>query len=145
MYLCRNAKVTLTVNLSVRFGLFNRALGKIVDIIYLNGKRPTTDLPDVIMVKFDTYTGPPFIDSKPQIIPIVPVERKLDCNCHCCKRKTIPLRLGWATSVHSCQGITVGPKESSRYIVINPGTRSFESKNPGGLFVLLSRAKSAGS
>ena len=40
--------------------------------------------------------------------------------------------------------MTIGDGESSRYIVINPGTRKFESLNPGALFVALSTAKTAG-
>ena len=47
-------------------------------------------------------------------------------------------------TLHGCQGIQVGTGESNRYIVINPGTRQFESRNPGALFVALSRAKSVG-
>ena len=89
MYLCRNAKVTLTVSLSVHHGLFNRDPGKIVDVIYLNGKRPKTDLPDVVMIDFDTYTGPSFIDTKPKIVPIVPVERNLQA-----QDNTSPFRMG---------------------------------------------------
>ena len=95
LYLCRNAKVTLTMNLSVPFGLYNGASGTVVDIIYNNGKRPPDSLPDVVMVMFPKYTGPAFISSQPQIIPIVPIDRRLDCPCRYCKRKQIPLRLGW--------------------------------------------------
>jgi hypothetical protein len=40
--------------------------------------------------------------------------------------------------------MTVGKGQHNRYIVIHPGTTSFESKNPGALCVALSRAKSAG-
>jgi hypothetical protein len=40
--------------------------------------------------------------------------------------------------------MTIGDGESSRYIVINPGTRKFESLNPGALFVALSRTKYIG-
>ena len=40
--------------------------------------------------------------------------------------------------------MTIGEGQASRYIIINPGTRSFESRNPGALFVALSRAKSSG-
>jgi hypothetical protein len=40
--------------------------------------------------------------------------------------------------------MTNGDGVSSRYIVINPGTRKFESLNPGAFFVALSRAKTAG-
>ena len=144
LYLCKNAKVTLTANLSVKCGLFNRAPGTVVDIIYLNGKKPQDSLPDVVMVEFSTYNGPPFIQDKPKLIPIVPIERHVDCNCFSCKRKQTPLRLGWAASIHSCQGLTVGIGETNRYIIIDPGTKAFESRSPGALFVALSRAKSAG-
>jgi hypothetical protein len=71
--------------------------------------------------------------------------RKIDCNCCGCRRKQIPLRLGWASTIHKCQGMTIGKGEPYSYIIINPGIRSFESRNPGALFVALSRAKSAGN
>jgi hypothetical protein len=32
------------------------------------------------MVQFDNYSGPPFIEENPTIVPIVPVERKIDMN-----------------------------------------------------------------
>jgi hypothetical protein len=47
-------------------------------------------------------------------------------------------------SLHKRQGMTIGQGEPFNYIVINPGTMSFESRNPGALFVALSRPKSAG-
>ncbi|CAG2185619.1 PIF1 [Mytilus edulis] len=145
LYLCKSAKVMLSVNLCVPFGLFNGAIGNIVDIIYLNDKRPDDSLPDAVMVEFHSYTGPAFIEQNPKLVPIVPVERKLDCSCNCCRRKQIPLRLGWASTIHRCQGMTIGKGEPNSYIVINPGTRAFESRTPGALFVALSRAKSAGN
>ena len=40
--------------------------------------------------------------------------------------------------------MTIELGETYRYYVIHPGTRSFESKTPGTLFVALSRAKSTG-
>ncbi|CAC5388042.1 unnamed protein product [Mytilus coruscus] len=145
LYLCKSAKVMLSVNICVPYGLFNGAIGNFVDIIYLNEKRPDDSLPDAIMVEFHSYTGPAFIEQNPKLVPIVPVERKLDCSCNCCRRKQIPLRLGWASTIHRCQGMTIGKGEPNSYIVINPGTRAFESKTPGALFVALSRAKSAGN
>ena len=62
----------------------------------------------------------------------------------CLQRKQVPLRLGWGSTIHRCQGMTIGKGESSKYTVIDPGTKQFESRNPGALFVALSRAKSAG-
>ena len=38
----------------------------------------------------------------------------------------------------------MGVGEAFRYVVIHPGKHDFEAKNPGALFVALSRAKSAG-
>ena len=40
--------------------------------------------------------------------------------------------------------MNVGTGEAFRYVVIHPGKHAFEAKNPGALFVALSRAKSAG-
>ena len=40
--------------------------------------------------------------------------------------------------------MTIGEEEASRYIVIHPGTRAFESRNPGAMYVALSRAKCSG-
>ena len=145
LYLCKGAKVMLTANLNVHYGLFNGSMGTVVDIIYLEGRNPTNALPDVVMVKFQKYTGPAFIQNEPNLVPLVPIERKIDCRCFSCKRTQIPLRLGWGTTIHRCQGMTIGENEANRYIVINPGSQSFESRNPGALFVALSRARSAGS
>ena len=124
---------------------FHAGLGpKIHFGILTNGKSPQDGLPSLIMVEFTNYKGPAFIAQNPKFIPIVPIQRTIDCSCHFCKRTYIPLRLGWATTIHRCQGMTIATGETNRYIVINPGTRKFEARNPGALFVALSRARSAG-
>jgi hypothetical protein len=92
IFLCKNAKVMLTTNLCVHFGLLNGANGTIIDLISKNENRPANSLTDVVMVQFDNNSGPPFIEENPRIVPIVPVERKIDCNCCGCRRKQIPLR-----------------------------------------------------
>ena len=143
LFISKNAKVMLSVNLCVQYGLFNGAMGIVRDILYKDNTKPP-GLPDVVLVEFPGYTGPPFIPDNPKLVPINPVERRMDCVCHCCKRKQIPLRLGWATTIHKCQGMTIGEGETNRFIIISPGTKSFESKSPGSLFVALSRAKTAG-
>ncbi|KAL9956688.1 hypothetical protein ACROYT_G038207 [Oculina patagonica] len=146
LYLCRDSKVMLTVNLKAAWGLYNGAVGTVVDIVYKDGCRPTDDpppLPDVVFVRFAGYKGPPYIDDDPTLVPIVPVVRSTDCACRC-KRSQVPFRLSWGTTIHKCQGLTVGSGEAFRYVVIHPGKHDFEAKNPGALFVALSRAKSAG-
>ena len=140
LFLCKSAKVMFSVNLCVPY-----FTGKIVDIIYLNGKRPENLLPDAVMVEFETYKGPAFIQENSKVVPIFPVDSKHDCPCNSCYRKHILLKLGWATTIHKCQGMTIGQGEPFNYIVINPGAMSFESRNHGALLVALSRAKSAGS
>ncbi len=144
LHLCKEAKVMLTTNLITKFGLFNGSVGTVKDILYLHGRNPSSGLPDIVMVEFVKYSGPPFMKSRPKLVPIIPIERKIDCHCSC-KRKQIPLRLGWGTTIHRCQGMTIGEGQGSRFIIISPGTKSFESRNPGAFFVALSRAKSAGS
>lgn len=134
----------LTTNLNVKCELFNGSPGIVVDILYPKGTYPKDCQPTAVMVEFEKYTGSPFISSNSKIVPITPIQRKQDCSCHGCKRTQIPLRLGWGTTIHKCQGMTIGEGESNRYIVINPGSRKFESNNPGALFVALSRAKTAG-
>ena len=40
--------------------------------------------------------------------------------------------------------MAVGKGEASSYVVTDPGTTQFESKNPGALYVALLRAKTGG-
>ena len=49
--------------------------------------------------------------------PIVPIERKWGKNK---SRKMIPLRLGWASTIHSVQGLSIKKK-----VIINLGMREF--------------------
>ena len=146
LYLCRDSQVMLVANLNASWGLYNGAVGTVVDILYKDGCRPTDDptpLPDVVFVRFPGYKGPPYLNEDPTVVPIVPVSRSTDCTCRC-KRLQVPLRLAWGKTIHKCQGMTVGDGEAFRYVVIHPGKHDFEVKNPGALFVALSRTKSAG-
>ena len=146
LYLCRDSKVMLVTNIKAEWGLFNGAVGTVVDVVYLGGQRPTDDpspQPDFVLVNFSGYRGPAFLEDHPTIVPIVPISRTTECGCRC-KRLQIPLRLSWGTTIHKCQGMTVGEGEAFRYVVIHPGNHAFEAKNPGAFYVALSRAKSAG-
>ena len=69
----------LTCNLNVKFGLFNCSSGTVMDIIYLVGKFPKDCHPICVMVEFQQYTGLPFIQENPKLVPITPVQRKVDC------------------------------------------------------------------
>ena len=41
--------------------------------------------------------------------------------------------------------MTIGEGEINKYVIIHHGTRSFQSRAPGALYVALSRAKTAGN
>ena len=142
LYICVGCKVMLTCNLNVKFCLFNGSSRTVMDIIYPSGKFPKDGLPICVMVEFQQYTGPPFIEENPKLV-LTPVQRKVDCFCYECKIIQIPLRLGWGTTIHRCQGMTIGDGESSRYIVINPGTRKFESLKPRCSFCCLVKSKNS--
>lgn len=123
LYLCRDSKVMLVVNLKADWGLYNGAIGTVVDIVYKDGRRPTDDpapLPDVVLVRFPGYWGPPYINEDPTVVPIVPVSRSTECACRC-KCLQVLLRLAWGTTIHKCQGMTVGTGEAFRYVVVHPG------------------------
>ena len=84
LYLCRESKVMLMVNLKATWGLFNGAVGTVMDTLYNAGSRPTDDpapLPDVVFVRFAGYKGPPYMEEDPTLVPIVPVSRCTDCLC----------------------------------------------------------------
>ena len=87
VFISKDAQVMLIYNLHVEFGLFNGAIGKVVDIIYKNGHRPPDCFPDAVMVKFHSYTSPSFIKEEPKVVPIVRVSRKIDYKCRYCTRK----------------------------------------------------------
>ena len=113
------------------WGLFNGAVGTVVDIVYKDGRRPTDDpapVPDVVLVRFSGYKGPPYINEDPTVVPIVPVSRSTDYACRC-KRLQVPLRLAWGTTFHKCQGMNVGDGEAFRYVVAHPEDHGFEARN----------------
>ena len=98
LYICKGAKVMLTCNLNVPLGLFNGTPGTIVDIIYPPNKFPQDGFPLAVIIDFPKYSGPAFMEENTHLVPIPVVERRLECGC--CKRKQLPLRLGWGTTLH---------------------------------------------
>ncbi|KAI3935331.1 hypothetical protein MKW98_027151 [Papaver atlanticum] len=43
--LSKGARVMLCKNLSTQYGLVNGSMGTVVDVLYLNGKKPPLDMP----------------------------------------------------------------------------------------------------
>ena len=114
LYLCRDSKVMLVANLKASWGLYNEAVGTVVDLLYKDGCRPTDDptsLPDVVFVRSKGYKCSPYINEDPTVVRIVPVSRSTDYTSRC-KRLQVPLRLTWGTTIHKCQGMTVGDERA---------------------------------
>lgn len=62
LFVGREASVMLTMNLWAEVGLCNGATGRVIDIVYADNHSPPS-LPIAVIVKFDHYTGPSFIDT----------------------------------------------------------------------------------
>jgi hypothetical protein len=144
--LCRDTMVEITkVNIEPTWGLFNGAIGTLVDIIFRQGEYPNEGhLPTVVVVDLKHYRGPIWDKDNPTHVPIVPIQRRYKPMC--CTRKQIPLQIAWAKTIHSLQGHNAGPTakhqtpNAIQRIVIRLGERTDETLNPGLTFVAVSRA-----
>ena len=123
LLISNNSRVMLTTNLWVEAGLVNGALGYIRKIIYRPESKPP-EPPTYVLVEFDNYSGLPFQDDQPNIVPIIPIQRG--------RTLQLPLRLAWALTIHKSQGLTL----SKATIDIGPRERT------GLTFVAISRVKS---
>ena len=71
IFLARGATVMLTCNIWLEVGLCNGASGVVYDLIFHPERSPPCLLM-VALVDFQPYTGPPFLHTHPQIVPIPP-------------------------------------------------------------------------
>jgi ABC-type cobalamin/Fe3+-siderophores transport system ATPase subunit len=142
--ICRQARVQITgKNFEPDWGLFNGAMGKIIEIVYKEKASPLDgDFPEYIIVDIPTYRGPAWIKNKPTWVPIPPIEMK--CIKHCCSFKFIPLSLAYARTGHTFQGQNVGPNHAIKCIVVHPGNKSMEFLCPGLLYMFVSRPTTIG-
>ena len=135
VFLAKGARVMLTMNLWSCVGLCNGATGTVVDIIYQNNYQPP-DLPIAVMVEFENYRGPAFIESKPLCIPICPITVSSQTEIGIHERQQLPLRLAWALTIHKSQGLTL----AKAWIDIGKSERT-----AGVSYVAISRVKSLAS
>ena len=133
VYLSKNARVMLTMNLWPSVGLCSGATGTVIDIIYQRDHRPPC-LPIAVVVKFDGYRGISFSDQEPSLVPISPVTVRATSNT-LSERQQLPLRLSWAFTIHKSQNDTI--KSLGRY-------RKLET-TIGMSYVALSRVKTLSS
>ncbi|KAE8736723.1 hypothetical protein FOCC_FOCC017822, partial [Frankliniella occidentalis] len=130
VYLAKGAKVMLRSNMWLETGLVNGATGTVVDIVYQPGRAQPEDLPAVVMVKFDNYTGPTVGDG---LVPVPTLVHSWDHEQVACSREQVPLCLAWAVTVHKSQGLTLDRA------VVSVGLRDFAV---GLMYVAMSRVKS---
>jgi hypothetical protein len=147
---CRNAKVQIShQNIKPSWGLYNGSMGIVKDIVFEEGHNPNFgDFPKYVLVDFPQYCGPPFLPQHPSWVPITPVESK--CKYFCCTCKFIPLQLCYAKTVHTFQGQNAGPVQEGQQnnaiqrIICDPGNKTFEGRNPGLFYTILSRITTLG-
>jgi len=106
IYICIGARIMLTTNLWTEIGLVNGSMGSIEDLSWDYG-RQTDQLPSVILIRFDSYTGPSFPGCPVGTVPVFPQTRQFDYKGIVCLRTQFPLRLGYAITVHKSQGLTL--------------------------------------
>jgi hypothetical protein len=149
--LCRDAMVGITkANIEPTWGLFNGAIGIVVDVIFKEGENLNEGhLTTVVIVDMKHYRGPIWYEDNPTHVPIVPIQRL--CEPMCCTRKQIPLHIAWAKTIHSLQGHNAGPTAKHQTpndiqrIIINLGERTDETVNPGLMYVVVSRVTTIGN
>ena len=97
MIIAKGSQVLLTWNLWQEAGLTNGARGTIKYIIYEKGKKPPS-LPDMIIVHFEQYMGPSYLEGEEKCVPIVVQERHFIKNKESCIRIMVPIKPGKSVS-----------------------------------------------
>ncbi|KAK3922297.1 ATP-dependent DNA helicase [Frankliniella fusca] len=129
VYLAKGARIMLRSNMWLEVGLVNGATGTVEDIVYEPGRAQPEDLPAVVMVRFDKYSGPTVADG---LVPVPTEVHTWEHDKVACSREQVPLCLAWAFTVHKSQGLTLDRA------VISVGLRDFAV---GLMYVAMSRVK----
>lgn len=176
--MCVGSKVAIKGrNFHPRWGLYNGAIGTVKHIHFIekDGQQPNpneNDLPDYIVVHFPQYKGPTWNPDEPKVsnnvfqfifktllisvsfiyqdVPLPCVTEKCQKN-FCCSKTFVPLVLSYATTIHRCQGLTIGPSNSdsksqniAKSMIVDIGSRKFELANPGLFYTAFSRVTTIG-
>ena len=72
IFIAKGAHVMLTANLWPEVGLCNGASGIVHELLYQEGQAPP-NLPISVLVAFDNYSGPAFLNEFPNCVPIPPI------------------------------------------------------------------------
>ena len=108
------------------WGIYNGAIGEVVDTIYRPGERPPRSFPSCIPFASPRYFGPVFLPGLPSVVPVGPIERIMDCMFRC-SRTTIPLIPAWGITFRKSQGRRVVPGATQSALL--PNRRSHPTKS----------------
>ena len=62
------------------------------------------------------------------------------CRDRCCNVTYCPLTIAFGRTIHSFQGQEAGKGKAIEKLIVNPGSKSFETLNPGTLNFCITRA-----
>lgn len=103
--LCVGARVMCIANLWVTHGLMNGSMGTVRYIVYTANKKSPDDLPEVIIVEMDNYTGPSLEGFPNRYVPFMPqTNYTINHNNKRLERTQFPLKLCFALTIHKAQG-----------------------------------------
>ena len=99
LYTARGARVILTKNIWPGQKLVNGSKGTVTHVIYQEG-RERAPLPTLILVKFDDYSGPSFLDSQDRVVPISLQQNTYTVKKNQYSRSQFPLLPAYGFSTH---------------------------------------------
>lgn len=143
--LCRGAKVCIRGrNFCPSWGLYNGAIGTVIEIVYLDGQNPNDGhLPLYVLVNFPSYVVPPFDVRNHTYVPI-PSIKQYDQETRS-EIVFVPLQLSFARTIHTFQGYQAGPQLNIKRLICDVGIARLEATFPGLFYTALSRATTIGS
>ena len=156
---CVGCKVSICGrNFMPEWGLYNSAIGTVEEMhfskireeedTYRQPNPSVGDLCDYVVVDFPGYTGPAWDPSHPTYVPVPVITER--CNKGCCKKQFVPLELCFAVTIHKVEGLTIGPntkngeQNSAECMIVDIGSRAFETTCPGLFYTSYSRATTDG-
>ena len=130
------SRVLLSRNLWQSRGLCNGSIGEVRYIVYPEKTNDQKLQIPLVICHFPDYNGPSYLPNEPKCVPIVSQESHFTKNKEQCMRRMLPLKPGYAISIHSSQGaeldsviVNLGPREFAAGLVYVAPTRVRKIQN----------------